>query len=113
MHVFKSPEIEHPPLDRPIATKPDTFAKRIVHVLLTVLATNVTLQKHGVIEPKIIDPEKRLGRYTRLFGASCYVTPSKSEDKKLQNIETRKKLRKMGVPPGRCGRRRQLGSAVR
>ena len=46
------------------------------------------------------DQDKRslpwLGRYTRLFGAFCYVTPSKSEDKKLQNTETRKKLRKMG-----------------
>jgi len=50
-------------------------------MLLAILATNMTLQKHDPILPIILDPEKRLGRYTGHFRAIAYITPSKSVTK--------------------------------
>jgi hypothetical protein len=37
------PKVEYSALHRPSSAEPDTFAKRVVHVFLAILATNVTL----------------------------------------------------------------------
>src|SRR6516162_3703771 len=61
------PKVEYSALHRPSSTEPNTFAKRIVHMLLAILAANMTLQKHRAILPAILHSEKRLGRYTGHF----------------------------------------------
>jgi hypothetical protein len=50
-------------------------------MLFAILATNMTLQKHDPILPVILNPEKRLGRYTGHFRAIGYITSSKSVTK--------------------------------
>jgi hypothetical protein len=47
-------------------------------MLLAILATNMTLQKHNPILPVILNPEKRLGRYTGHLRPIAYITSSKS-----------------------------------
>src|SRR5258708_13236476 len=60
-------KVEHPALDRPTPAYPNTLSQRVVNMLLAILATNMTLQKHFPSLPNFNPSAKPLVLHTHPF----------------------------------------------